>query len=108
MKHWVINLVATVPLLFMQSLALAETPNNTIWIDVRTPQELVSGKHPDAYNIPHKQITQRISEVTTDKNAEIKLYCAAGVRAQWAKENLEKMGFTNVKNMGGYKDVINQ
>jgi phage shock protein E len=75
-------------------------------IDVRTLAEFNQGHIEGAVHIPHTQIAKRIGEVTTDKNAEIRLYCAVGGRAGRAKAALEKMGFKNVINEGGYRDVL--
>ncbi|MCF6281590.1 MAG: hypothetical protein L3J28_05135 [Candidatus Polarisedimenticolaceae bacterium] len=77
----------------------------SIWIDVRTVGEYQRGHKADALNIPHTIIGQKIANITTDKRAEIHLYCAAGVRAGMAKRTLERMGYTNVSNDGGLLDV---
>ena len=46
---------------------------NTIWIDVRSPEEFSQGHLPGALNIVHTDIATKIGSVTQDKNAEIKL-----------------------------------
>jgi phage shock protein E len=74
-------------------------------IDVRTQAEWDSGHVERAIHIPHGEIANRINEVTSDKNAEIVVYCAAGSRAGRAKVALEQLGFTNVENAGGYDDI---
>ncbi|MFL0798299.1 MAG: rhodanese-like domain-containing protein [Cellvibrionaceae bacterium] len=76
-----------------------------IWIDVRTLEEFNSGNVKGAINIPHGEIGYRIKEATTDKNAEIHVYCRSGRRSGWAKDTLEGLGYTNVTNQGGYKDI---
>jgi phage shock protein E len=40
-----------------------------------------------------------------DKSQHIIVYCARGGRAAKAKETLEGLGYTNVENAGGYKDM---
>ena len=77
-----------------------------IWIDVRTPEEYQEGHLADAVNIPHDQIANKISATAADKNAPIHLYCKSGRRAGLAKQQLEKMGYTNVSNHGGYQDLL--
>ena len=77
-----------------------------IWIDVRTPEEYQEGHLADAVNIPHDQIANKISATAADKNAPIHLYCKSGRRAGLAKKQLEKMGYTNVSNHGGYQDLL--
>ena len=77
-----------------------------IWIDVRTPEEYQEGHLADAVNIPLDQIANKISATAADKNAPIHLYCKSGRRAGLAKQQLEKMGYTNVSNHGGYQDLL--
>jgi phage shock protein E len=74
-------------------------------IDVRTQAEWDSGHVERAVHIPHGEIANRIDEVTSDKNAKIVVYCAAGSRAGKAKVALEQLGFTKVENAGGYDDI---
>ncbi|MGI1679274.1 MAG: rhodanese-like domain-containing protein [Cellvibrionaceae bacterium] len=76
-----------------------------IWVDVRSDKEWDSGHLDGAVHIPHTEITEKIVSLTEDKNAPIKLYCRSGGRAGMAKKELEKMGYTNVTNVGGLKDA---
>ncbi len=91
--------------LFFNAAQAVSSTGEAIWVDVRTVGEYQRGHKVDAINIPHTIIGHRIAELTTDKDAEIHLYCAAGVRAGIAKRRLEKMGYTNVINEGGLSDV---
>ena len=76
-----------------------------LWIDVRSNEEF-AGEHLDgAVNIPHTQIANQITKLTTDKSASIKLYCRSGTRAGLAKTALEELGYTNVENVGGLEDA---
>jgi phage shock protein E len=79
-----------------------------VWIDVRSEGEYNSGHIAGHANIPHTEIAQRISELTTDKNAPIRLYCRSGRRSGVAEAELAAMGFTDVQNLGGYDDVKTQ
>jgi len=76
-----------------------------IWIDVRTVDEYKSGHIKGAINIPHEEIGSKIESVAKDKGEKIHLYCKSGRRAGFAKEVLEKMGYVNVVNEGGYEDI---
>lgn len=91
-------------LLIMSSLTLA----NDIWIDVRTSDEFNSGHIEGAAHIPYEEIATRISEVTTDKNARIHLYCRSGNRSGIAQQTLQAMGFNNAVNEGGYESLLQQ
>lgn len=95
-------LVCTV---FSGKLPAAEEISQEIWIDVRSPQEFSQGHRDGAVNIPFLQISQRIPDITQDKSAEIRLYCAAGARAAIAKQILDGMGYQNVINKGGLENA---
>jgi phage shock protein E len=76
--------------------------NKVIWIDVRTKEEYDRGHLPGAVHIPYEQITDKIAQVTQDKNAVIQLYCRSGRRSGIALESLTAAGFTQVSNAGAY------
>ena len=77
-----------------------------LWIDVRSASEYESGHLPQAINIPHIEIAERITELAPDKKIPIKLYCGSGRRAGIAQWELESMGYFNTSNEGGYKDLL--
>ncbi|MSR13566.1 MAG: hypothetical protein EXR86_03180 [Gammaproteobacteria bacterium] len=76
-----------------------------LWLDVRSPEEYASGHLADAINIPYLQVAVRVPQITNDLNAEIKVYCAVGIRAEIAKLQLESVGYTHIENMGGYTEL---
>lgn len=80
----------------------ARQQNKVIWIDVRTKEEYDRGHLPGAVHIPYEQITDKISQVTQDKNAVIQLYCRSGRRSGIALESLTAAGFSKVSNAGAY------
>ena len=77
-----------------------------IWIDVRTAEEFNAGHLEGSINIPHEEIAVRISEVTNDQNATIRLYCRSGNRSGIAQQTLQSIGFTKVTNEGGYEELL--
>jgi len=77
-----------------------------IWIDVRTVEEYAGGHHMDALNLPYDTIADNIEAITVDKQADIRVYCRTGRRSGIAKEVLMGMGYLNVKNEGGYEELI--
>lgn len=79
---------------------------NAIWIDVRTADEFNAGHIEGAAHIPYEEIALRISEVTTDKNAPIHLYCRSGNRSGIAQYTLQAMGFKHAVNEGGYEEIL--
>jgi phage shock protein E len=90
-------------LLFSPVLWAAGT--DAVIVDVRTPEEFASGHIDGALHKPHDQIDAGITALLPDKSQHIILYCAKGGRAGKAKATLEGLGYTNVENGGGYKDM---
>ena len=89
-------------LIIMSSQAFA----TDIWIDVRTTDEFNTGHIDGAAHIPYEEIATRISELTSDKNAKIHLYCRSGNRSGIAQQTLQAIGFTNTINEGGYEQLL--
>lgn len=75
------------------------------WIDVRTPDQYQENHVQGAVNIPLKQLSAQIGEVTQDKNDTLHLYCNTGNQSGKAETLLQKMGYKNAVNEGGLKDV---
>ena len=80
----------------------------TILIDVRTKPEFDSGHLENAINIPFDIIDKKISSITKNKNESIVVYCRSGRRSGIAQKTLRKMGYNNVVNGGGYKDLLKE
>ena len=76
---------------------------NAIVIDVRTAQEFQAGHIKNAINIPYEVIGFKIKRVTEEKDREVLVYCRSGRRSGIALETLNKLGYTNAKNVGGYE-----
>ncbi|BBE18245.1 NADH dehydrogenase [Aquipluma nitroreducens] len=85
----------------------ADTSNEPIVVDVRTPQEFAGGAYPGAINIPLDELQARISELGS-KSREITLYCASGARSAYGQRVLQQFGFTKVKNGGGIMQMMRQ
>ena len=72
-------------------------------LDVREPDEYDQGALPDAVHIPRGHLEAQIEAKALDKDQEIIVYCAGGVRSAFAAETLQILGYTNVLSMaGGY------
>jgi phage shock operon rhodanese PspE len=76
--------------------------SDLVIIDVREKDEWDNGHVPEAIHIPVGSIRDQITTAVPDKNARIRVYCAAGRRAGTAKEALLELGYTNVRNLGGF------
>lgn len=69
-------------------------------IDVRTSEEYESYNIEGSINIALDEIDS-ITQIITEKNTQIFVYCASGVRSNQAAETLVDLGYTNVYDMGG-------
>lgn len=77
-------------------------------IDVRSAEEYNSGHLQGAINIPHNEITGKISSFVPEKSTNIKLYCRSGRRVKIAMEALQKQGYKNLENFGGIDEAKTQ
>lgn len=70
-------------------------------VDVRTSAEFRGGAAPNSLNIPLDQLAERIAELPQDK--PLIVCCASGARSAYAKQFLEKSGFSEVHNAGPWQ-----
>jgi len=76
-------------------------------IDVREEAEWYQGAIPEAIHIPRGYLELHIEQIAPDPNAEIILYCGGGTRSALAAENLQNMGYQNVKSLkGGFRSWV--
>ena len=86
-------------------MAVAEINNGAVILDVRTPEEYASGHIKLSMNVPHDRIEEGMAGLEEFQDQSVVVYCRSGKRASSAKEALEKNGFKNVTNAGGYADL---
>jgi rhodanese-related sulfurtransferase len=70
-------------------------------IDVREESEWEAGHARGAQHLGKGVIERDIEGRVPDKKAELILYCGGGFRSALATDNLQKMGYTNVRSMAG-------
>lgn len=71
-------------------------------LDVRTDPEWALGHYSGAIHIPAADLVKQAPEIIS-KSARIVVYCNTGQRARRAAEQLERMGYNNVRYItGGY------
>lgn len=71
-----------------------------VLLDVRTPAEHLERRIPGSINLPLDEIGM-IKFKVTDLNTPIYLYCRSGNRSRSALGILQKLGYTNVYDIGG-------
>ena len=87
-----------------EAKALMDSESGYIIIDARTQSEYDEGHIPGAILIPEYEIADRAEKELLDKNQLILVYCRSGRRSKIAAEELVKLGYTNVKELGGIID----
>lgn len=75
------------------------------WIDVRVPEQYQQEHVQGAVNIPLKNLKAQIASEVPDKTDTVKLYCNSGRQSGQAKDMLTEMGYTQVTNEGGIKNI---
>ena len=75
-----------------------------IVLDVRRPDEYVSGHIPGAVCLPNENIGTEMPAELPDPDQVILVYCRTGRRSKEASQKLADMGYTNVYEFGGIID----
>ena len=77
-----------------------------ILVDVRTPEEHVSGFIPGTdFNIDFREIQHRYGELGGKLDDHIVVYCQSGHRSNIAAETLIALGYKHVYNVAGSMDA---
>ena len=71
-----------------------------VLLDVRTPQEYGEGHIPGSVNVPLQTLDGE-GAVPAGRDAPLFVYCHSGARSAQAVKLLARMGYTQVKNIGG-------
>ena len=71
-----------------------------VLLDVRTSEEYRGGHIPGSKNVPLQAI-DKVSSVAENKDTVLFVYCHSGARSRQAAGMLQRMGYTNVNNIGG-------
>lgn len=94
------------------ALDMMNNETDYIIIDVRTESEYQQGHIKNAINIPNESIDESVSEILTDKDQLLLVYCRSGNRSKQASEKLAKLGYSNIYEFGGISDfpgeIVNQ
>ena len=77
-----------------------ESTEGAVLLDVRTVDEYAEGHIPGSINIPLDTVAS-VLECIPDKDAPLFVHCLSGGRSGKAVAFLKKLGYTQVKNIGG-------
>jgi len=104
---------AVVPAISAADAAKLVDTGSAVLVDVRDGTELqASGKAKGALAIPRGSLESRADPESANHNPALRkdrpviLYCAGGGRAALAGKTLREMGYTDVRNLGGFKDWV--
>ncbi len=70
-------------------------------LDVREPDEYDQGALPDAIHIPRGHLEAQVEGRLLDKNTQVVVYCAGGVRSAFAAKTLQELGYADVLSVAG-------
>ena len=71
-----------------------------VLVDVREADEYAEGRIPGSRHVPLSDLSG-ISAVAADKDCPLFVYCYSGARSAEAVAELKRMGYRNVKSIGG-------
>ena len=104
---------AVVPAVTAGDAAKLVEQQGAVLVDVRDGTEVqASGKAKGALAIPRGSLESRADPESPNHNHALRkdrpviLYCAGGGRAALAGKTLREMGYTDVRNLGGFKDWV--
>ena len=78
----------------------SSTGRRTVLLDVRSRQEFQKGHIPGSRNVPLSSLGEAAG-LAEDKETPLFVYCYSGARSGQAVHVLRRMGYANVKNIGG-------
>jgi rhodanese-related sulfurtransferase len=83
-------------------LALIESGNAPVIVDVRSRLEFDQGHVPGAIHIPFWAAAARSTQIPGDAEAPVIVYCGHGPRAYVAGRVLRRQGFSDVRYLDGH------
>ena len=81
--------------------AMIERGEQFLLIDVREESEWTAGRLPGAIHLGKGIIERDVETRIPNTDTHIVLYCGGGYRSALAADNLQRMGYANVRSMDG-------
>ncbi len=104
---------AVVPAITPAEAAELVKTGDAVIVDIRDGTEVAAtGKIKGAVTIPRGSLESRADPESGNYNPALRrdrpviLHCAGGGRAALAGKTLLEMGYTNVRNLGGFRDWV--
>jgi phage shock protein E len=105
--YWLVPVLVILGFILMKQLGQVKPDQATgllakgaVVIDVRGTGEFAGDHLAGAVNIPLNELETRIGGVVPDKSTPVLLHCLSGTRSAMAKRTLDKLGYTDVHNLG--------
>lgn len=87
---------------FEAAKRLMDENSECVILDVREEEEYATGHVKNALLLPVDDITANLAaDVIPSKDSMLVIYCRTGRRSRMAAEELCKLGYTNVYDIGG-------
>lgn len=83
------------------ALALLESDEPPLLVDVRERDEWEEGHIPGAVHVPRGSLESRIEQAAPDRNRPLVVYCAVGARSAFATRTLAELGYESVCSLAG-------
>lgn len=97
-----INNTESIPYISVDELRMYQLNDSVLILDARERKEFDVSHIPSAKYVGYDHFSsEEITEEVTEKNTPIVVYCSLGIRSEDVGEELEKAGFTNIKNLYG-------
>lgn len=80
---------------------LSGLPSGAVVLDVRRVDEFEAGHVPNAVNVPHDELAERLAGLALDPEAPVVVYCERGTRAGKAADVLIEAGHRDVRHLEG-------
>ena len=84
-----------------EAIALMESEEDYLILDVRTAEEYAAGHIPGAVNLPNEDISAQTVSILPEPSQLILVYCRSGNRSKQASRKLAQLGYGNVVEFGG-------
>lgn len=79
---------------------IARETEDAVIVDVRNKDEFAAGHIPGAVNVPLADVQFSMGTLGP-VDTPLYVYCLSGARSRQARQNLKRMGYEKVVNMGG-------